>query len=82
MIHICGWMGKINNLDELADIQDAIIKDKPCIAFLDITYPQGNRACFFAVAEGEYYQSVSIGVPMYEAIMRGMHSDSQPRLDS
>ena len=81
-MEILGWVGKLDSLDELADIHDYAIKYQPCLVFLNITYPQGNTGYFFGVAENGQWNSTSIGRDMYERAMRAIHSDIEPHLDS
>ena len=57
-------------IDDLMSIQDHVLDNGPCIAFYKITYPQGNSGYFLGTAEAGIFSSTSIGVNVYEAVLR------------
>jgi hypothetical protein len=57
-------------LDDLAHVQEHIQEHQPCVAYFQVTYPQGNTHYFMAAADGVSYSSVSIGKPMYDLVLR------------
>ena len=66
---------------DLEDLQNDMLLEEPCIAFMALTYPAGNTGYFFATACGDRYACVTIGKPAYEIVMGAM-SDGQPGLDT
>jgi hypothetical protein len=57
-------------LDDLVYVQENVQENAPCVAYFQVTYPQGNTAYFMAAADGDDYSSISIGKVMYDLVLR------------
>ena len=63
-----------NWFEDLEDLQNDIIKEQPCMAFMALTYPTGNTGYFFAAACNDQYSCTTIGKPAYQIAMGALMS--------
>ena len=54
---------------DIESLQDEVLSMQPCIAFMALTYPEGNTGYFLATASSDKYSCTTIGKQAYEAVL-------------